>query len=179
MTANEGTTLYLQVEQALKDFQTGVTKLQSQQAETEILRLKNDEALKQLVGLLAQAENVRAQLEAKVRLLAEFRLALTQENAEFTNSTKAEIKRLREDESKARASLQTEVECRQQQLTGQVKRIESATQSELQGMQATLNYSLEQLEQWASRQRSSERKQKITLWAIGGLLLLVVVSMLL
>ena len=82
MTAEVGTALYLQVEQALKDFQKGVTRLKSQQVETEALLTKGNEALDNLVLQVARTEKIQAEVESDLRLLEKFRLAQAEENAQ-------------------------------------------------------------------------------------------------
>ena len=73
MSQSKGTPLYLQVEEALKDFQLGVGRLKAQQRETDSLLATGNEALENLVLQVACIEKLQDQVESDLRLLERFR----------------------------------------------------------------------------------------------------------
>lgn len=190
MTAEEGTALYLQVEQALKDFQKGVTRLKAQQIETEALLAKGNEALENLVLQVALTEKIQAEVESDLRLLEKFRLAQADENAQFCSQVKAELNRQSQSAGKILDSLKTEISLRRRELLGLVEDLEKNVQGRLQTLDTEVNglknqtaaltqleAKIQLLEAYASRQRALERKQKLLIWGFAALLALVLASL--
>lgn len=190
MTAEEGTALYLQVEQALKDFQKGVTRLKAQQIETEALLAKGNEALENLVLQVAHTEKIQAEVESDLRLLEKFRLAQADENAQFCSQVKAELNRQSQSAGKILDSLKTEISLRRRELLGLVEDLEKNVQGRLQTLDTEVNglknqtaaltqleAKIQLLEAYASRQRALERKQKLLIWGFAALLALVLASL--
>ena len=192
MTAEVGTALYLQVEQALKDFQKGVTRLKSQQVETEALLTKGNEALDNLVLQVARTEKIQAEVESDLRLLEKFRLAQAEENAQFFSQVTTELSRQSQSVGKALDNLKTDISVRRQELLGLVGELRKQIDQRLQALAAELDglkgqtYALkglegkiQLLEAYANRQRALERKLKFLGWGFVVLLALFLAAMLL
>ncbi|MDD4658461.1 MAG: hypothetical protein PHW26_05445 [Eubacteriales bacterium] len=188
MTAEEGTALYLQVEQALKDFQKGVTRLKNQQVETEALLTKGNEALDNLVLQVVQAEKIQADVESDLRLLEKFRLAQAEENAQFSSQVKAELSRQSQSAGKALDDLKTEISLRRRELLGLVEDLGKNVQGRLHTLDTEvkvlknqtaslkeLEAKIQLLEAYASKQRALERNQKLLFLCFAALLALVLV----
>lgn len=188
MTAEEGTALYLQVEQALKDFQKGVTRLKNQQVETEALLTKGNEALDNLVLQVVQAEKIQADVESDLRLLEKFRLAQAEENAQFSSQVKAELSRQSQSAGKALDDLKTEISLRRRELLGLVEDLGKNVQGRLHTLDTEvkvlknqtaslkeLEAKIQLLEAYASKQRALERNQRLLFLCFAALLALVLV----
>ncbi|HBI57112.1 MAG TPA: hypothetical protein DG577_07065 [Firmicutes bacterium] len=192
MTAEVGTALYLQVEQALKDFQKGVTRLKSQQVETEALLTKGNEALDNLVLQVARTEKIQAEVESDLRLLEKFRLAQAEENAQFFSQVTTELSRQSQSVGKALDNLKTDISVRRQELLGLVGELRKQIDQRLQALTAELDglkgqtsalkgleVKIQSLEAYANRQRALERKLKFLGWGFVVLLALFLAAMLL
>lgn len=192
MTAEVGTALYLQVEQALKDFQKGVTRLKSQQVETEALLTKGNEALDNLVLQVARTEKIQAEVESDLRLLEKFRLAQAEENAQFFSQVTTELSRQSQSVGKALDNLKTDISVRRQELLGLVGELRKQIDQRLQALAAELDglkgqtsalkgleVKIQLLEAYANRQRALERKLKFLGWGFVVLLALFLAAMLL
>ncbi|GEM_PF-1420828 len=192
MTAEVGTALYLQVEQALKDFQKGVTRLKSQQVETEALLTKGNEALDNLVLQVARTEKIQAEVESDLRLLEKFRLAQAEENAQFFSQVTTELSRQSQSVGKALDNLKTDISVRRQELLGLVGELRKQIEQRLQALAAELDglkgqtsalkgleVKIQLLEAYANRQRALERKLKFLGWGFVVLLALFLAAMLL
>ena len=192
MTAEVGTALYLQVEQALKDFQKGVTRLKSQQVETEALLTKGNEALDNLVLQVARTEKIQAEVESDLRLLEKFRLAQAEENAQFFSQVTTELSRQSQSVGKALDNLKTDISVRRQELLGLVGELRKQIEQRLQALAAELDglkgqtsalkgleVKIQSLEAYANRQRALERKLKFLGWGFVVLLALFLAAMLL
>ncbi|MDD3074172.1 MAG: hypothetical protein PHS56_07145 [Eubacteriales bacterium] len=192
MTAEVGTALYLQVEQALKDFQKGVTRLKSQQVETEALLTKGNEALDNLVLQVARTEKIQAEVESDLRLLEKFRLAQAEENAQFFSQVTTELSRQSQSVGKALDNLKTDISVRRQELLGLVGELRKQIDQRLQALAAELDGlkgqtsalkglegKIQLLEAYANRQRALERKLKFLGWGFVVLLALFLAAMLL
>ncbi len=192
MTAEVGTALYLQVEQALKDFQKGVTRLKSQQVETEALLTKGNEALDNLVLQVARTEKIQAEVESDLRLLEKFRLAQAEENAQFFSQVTTELSRQSQSVGKALDNLKTDISVRRQELLGLVGELRKQIDQRLQALTAELDglkgqtsalkgleVKIQLLEAYANRQRALERKLKFLGWGFVVLLALFLAAMLL
>lgn len=192
MTAEVGTALYLQVEQALKDFQKGVTRLKSQQVETEALLTKGNEALDNLVLQVARTEKIQAEVESDLRLLEKFRLAQAEENAQFFSQVTTELSRQSQSVGKALDNLKTDISVRRQELLGLVGELRKQIDQRLQALAAELDghkgqtsalkgleVKIQLLEAYANRQRALERKLKFLGWGFVALLALFLAAMLL
>jgi hypothetical protein len=190
MTAERGTELYLQVEQALKDFQKGVFNLKDQQLSTETLLTRGNEALENLVLQIARTEKIQEEVEADLRLLEKFRQTQAKENAVFASQIKEELSRQRQSTGKALDNLKTDLSLRRRELLGLVEDLGEETGSSLQTLDAKvkdlqkqavaikeLEVKLQLLENYASRQRNLEGKQKLLFWGYALLLALVIAAL--
>lgn len=191
MTAEGGTELYLQVEQALKDFQRGVSHLKSQQLTTEALLTRSNEALDNLALQIARTEKIQAEVAEDLRLLEKFRQAQAEENALFAAQVKEELGRQHQAAGKALDNLKTDLSLRRRELLGlveelreEVRRSLHALNTEVRGIKKQaavikeLEGKIQLLESYASRQRNLEGKLKLLSWAYALLLGLVAVALL-
>lgn len=190
MTAERGTELYLQVEQALKDFQKGVFNLKDQQLSTESLLTRGNEALENLVLQIARTEKIQEEVEADLRLLEKFRQAQAKENAVFAGQIKEELSRQRQSTGKALDNLKTDLSLRRRELLGLVEDLGEETRRSLQTLKTEvkdlhkqavvikeLEAKIQLLESYALRQRNLEGKQKLLFWGYALLLALVIASL--
>lgn len=190
MTAERGTELYLQVEQALKDFQKGVFNLKDQQLSTESLLTRGNEALENLVLQIARTEKIQEEVEADLRLLEKFRQAQAKENAVFAGQIKEELSRQRQSTGKALDNLKTDLSLRRRELLGLVEDLGEETRKSLQTLKTEvkdlqkqavvikeLEAKIQLLESYALRQRNLEGKQKLLFWGYALLLALVIASL--
>lgn len=185
----DGTDLYLQVEQALNDFQQGVTRLKAQQAETETLLSNGNEALENLVRQVALTEKMQSQVESDLRLLERFRISQAEENARFCSQMGAELNRQKQIAEKNLANVKTDLSIRRQELLGLIgdlqKNIEGRLRqidTELDSLKAAgkeLAAEVQLLEEtWASRHRLLERKLNYLYWGFAALAALLFASLL-
>jgi septation ring formation regulator EzrA len=189
MTA-DGTALYLQVEQALKDFQKGVTRLKAQQAETETLLSNGNEALENLVRQVAHTEKMQSQVESDLRLLERFRESQAEENSRFCSQIEAEQNRQKQIAEKNLADVRTDLSVRRQELLGLIGDLKQNVEGRLRqidtGMDKLKAAVLKELaaevqyleEICASRQRLLERKLHFLSWGFAVLAALLLASLL-
>ncbi|HOC06296.1 MAG TPA: hypothetical protein PKN71_03135 [Bacillota bacterium] len=188
MTAEGATELYLQVEQALKDFQKGVANLKSQQRSTEALLTRGNEALENLASQIARTEKIQAEVAEDLRLLEKFRQAQAEENAVFAAQVQEELHRHSQATGKALDNLRTDLSLRRRELLGLLdelrEEVSQGRQSLLGDIRkqgaviSQLEEKIQLLENYASRQRHLEGKQKLLFWGYALLLALLVAAML-
>lgn len=187
---DDGTALYLQVEQALKDFQKGVTRLKAQQAETETLLSNGNEALENLVRQVAHTEKMQSQVESDLRLLERFRISQAEENAQFCSQMEAELNRQKQIAEKNLANVKADLSIRRQELLGLIGDLQQNVEGRLRqidtGMDNLKAAFLKELaselqlleETWASRHRLLERKLNYLYWGFAALAVLLLASLL-
>ncbi len=169
-----------------------MTRLKSQQVETEALLTKGNEALDNLVLQVARTEKIQAEVESDLRLLEKFRLAQAEENAQFFSQVTTELSRQSQSVGKALDNLKTDISVRRQELLGLVGELRKQIDQRLQALAAELDglkgqtYALkglegkiQLLEAYANRQRALERKLKFLGWGFVVLLALFLAAMLL
>jgi chromosome segregation ATPase len=113
--------LYLQVEEALKDFQSGVSRLKAQQRETESLIASGNQALENLVLQVARIEKMREQVEGDLRLLERFREQIDGEMSEFRQQVLAEFNQHQEQTDSRVDNLKTDLSVRRHELLGLIR----------------------------------------------------------
>jgi DNA repair exonuclease SbcCD ATPase subunit len=191
MIDEKGTALYLQVEQALKDFQTGVARLKSQQAETEELLAKGDAALETLVRQVTAVELVEREVQSCLDQLEKQGRALAEENDRFADWVEDQLGQARQSLEKVAQGLRTEMHFRRRELEGTVTDHLGRAGARMDGLERDLlalaasvrglkelENKICLLEAWAGRQRTLERRQKYLAWAYALLLTLFLAAQL-
>lgn len=143
MSESKGMPLYLQVEEALKDFQTGVSRLKAQQRETESLISSGNQALENLVLQVARIEKMREQVESDLRLLERFREQIDGEMSEFRQQVLAEFNQHQEQTYIRVDNLKTDLSVRRQELLGLIRDLRQelrGLEQEFAGAKRTLDY---------------------------------------
>ena len=176
MATEGGTALYMAVEQALKDFQIRVTTLKSQQAETESLLTKGEEALKHLVILMAQTEKVQAQAQSDLRLLEAARQTLAKENGHFHAQVKTELQSQHQKTEKTVENIWKELASHRLELLEAIKVTEEQSRKQLLALSAKLNASLDDLLAVSVKQRTMERRQGYLYWGLVALIAILSAS---
>ncbi len=140
MSQSKGTPLYLQVEEALKDFQLGVGRLKAQQRETDSLLATGNEALENLVLQVACIEKLQDQVESDLRLLERFRQNTAQENDQLRQQILAEFSEHQEQIRGRVDNLKTDFGVRRQEILGLIRDL----RQELKGIE----------QQWINTQKA-------------------------
>lgn len=198
VTSNE-TPLYLQVEEALKDFQSGVTRLKSQQAETENLLAEGNQALENLVLQVARIEKLQEQVESDLRLLERLREKTVQEISALHQRVLTDASAHEVRTKKSIDNLRTDLSVRRQEALGLIRdlrqdllsleRANAAAKAELEQDRASIKSLLDemetgllhcrgQLQDLANRLSSQDKRIRFLFGAIVILTLGTILSML-
>lgn len=143
MSQNKGAPLYLQVEEALKEFQSGVNRLKAQQSETDSLLASGNEALENLVRQIARTEKLQEQVESDLRLLERFRQRTAQETDQLRQQVLAELNEHQEQIKGRVDNLKTDFSVRRQEILGLIQDLRKelkALEQEWGNTKRTLEY---------------------------------------
>jgi adenylate kinase family enzyme len=123
MSDNNGTTLYLQVEEALAEFKKGVAKLRSQQTLTDTILTQSSQALDNLLLQIARGDCLKEEVEADLRLAESFREAISQKTAEVHNQILNDLQESKSRTDKALNNLKLDLSVRRQELLGMIQEL--------------------------------------------------------
>jgi len=129
MNPSSGTPLYLQVEEALGEFKTGVTKLRAQQAQTDTLLSKGDQALENLVHQISRVDSLKSDVESDLRLMEQFRETIAKEARELQNRIHTDFSEHELQTSEALSNLKTDFSVRRQELLGLIQAVRHSTET--------------------------------------------------
>jgi chromosome segregation ATPase len=127
MTASSGTPLYVQVEDAIKEFKTSVQKLRDQQSQTDGMLVRGTEALGNMVNQVALMDKLKEEVERELHLMEQYRSTISQDYAE----QQAQVDR-------AVANLKTTIDIRRQEMLGMVRELRQAQQKSEQDLNQKL-----------------------------------------
>lgn len=194
MSVNNGTSLYLQVEEALHEFKTGVTRLRDQQAQTDALLARGNEALDNLVHQVSRVDKMQEDVEADLRLLERFRENMDSEFSRLHTAIRTDMTQQEQQTRQALDNIKTDLSVRRQELLGLIRdlrqglvNLEKDNRETLTGLSgqiqvqkssgdklaADLDTRFKGIAAWHSdltaRIISLESKQKYLVWAMAGL----------
>lgn len=92
---NSSTPLYIQVEEAINEFKTNVTKLRSQQTQIDDMMVKGTEALGNMLGRVALIDQLKDEVDAQMQQLEQFRHKIGNESAKHQQESKLAIQEVR------------------------------------------------------------------------------------
>lgn len=194
MSVNNGTSLYLQVEEALHEFKTGVTRLRDQQAQTDALLARGNEALDNLVHQVSRVDKMQEDVEADLRLLERFRENMDSEFSRLHTAIRTDMTQQEQQTRQALDNIKSDLSVRRQELLGLIRdlrqglvNLEKDNRETLTGLSgqiqvqkssgdklaADLDTRFKGIAAWHSdltaRIISLESKQKYLVWAMAGL----------
>lgn len=189
MHSSEGVSLYLQVDTALKEFQTGVARLKEQQARTDSLLAQGNHALENLVRQIAGLEEMKKQAEEKLSLLEACRQSIGAEMAGFRTQLQARLEEQEQMYRNALSSLKADCSLRRQELLGLVQELQgqarrwSAESARLDAVCRETAQRLQNAElqgqELELRLAAAEKRSKYLLAAAAGAALLALAALLL
>ena len=128
MTSSSGTPLYLQVEDAISQFITSLTKLQDQQAQTESMLLKGTEALGNMVSQVALMDTLKDDVARELALIDQYRATISTQYADQHTRTE-----------EALAKLKATIDVRRQEMLGAIREYQQVHQRSVVDFDQRLN----------------------------------------
>lgn len=117
----KGTHLYLQVEEALEAFKSGVGILRDQQTQTDTLLSRGNEALDNLVQQVARIDKMQEEVEMDLRLMERFREKADQEFTLLHQKVLTDVNEHNEQTKNALDNLKADLSIRRQELLGLIQ----------------------------------------------------------
>lgn len=121
----KGTPLYLQVEEALEAFKTGITRLRDQQSQTDSLLAKGNEALDNLMEQVTRIDRMQEDVETDLRLMERFRENAEKERSKFQEQVLRDISQHQEQTKEALGNIRTDLSVRRQELLGMIRDLDA------------------------------------------------------